>query len=82
MKTCRTSLHSAEQSLKFKIYPEKYSLSYGKAHTLFGLHYSFGETAGFLRSEPLAPPVARAGALSQNERKREVKQDGKMFLNS
>ena len=39
----QNTLHSAEQYLKFRKYPEKHGLRHGEAHTLFGLHYSSWE---------------------------------------
>ena len=64
LKSCSTSLYSAEQSLKFRTYSEKHSLSHGKSCTPYlvsigPLEY-FGGTAGLLRSESLALPERSA----------------------
>ena len=85
LKTCRTSLHSAEQSLKFRKYPEKRSLRHGNSSTGYLVSMvpraNFGGTAGFLRSESLASPV-RSAEQSGDQKERSLKEFKGQILNS
>ena len=85
LKTYRTSLHSAEQSLKFRKDSEKHSLRHGKSSTPYlvciGPRGYFGGTAGFLRSESLALP-ARSAEQSGNQKEGSLKKFQGQILNS
>ena len=85
LKTCRTSLHSARQSLKFRKYSEKHSIRHGKSSTPYlvsiGPRGYFERTASFLRSEPLASP-ARSAEQCGDQKEGSLKKFQGQILNS
>ena len=85
LKTCRTSLHSVEQSLKCRKYSEKHGLRHGKSSTPYLVSIVprgyFRGTAGFLCSESLASPE-RSAENSGDQKERSLKKFQRELLNS